>query len=302
VSTAQPKGAAGSASDLKVYVDGRLVPAGEATVSVFDSAFNFADGVFEGLRVYRGTVFRLDEHIRRLYESAKALNLNIGLPPEGFKAELVGWLRANDIHDDFHFRPIVTRGLRFPPRLDPRFCKDAPTTVFLGGPIAATEGSGIRAVISSVRRPNPDVFDSKIKSINYGSNLVARIEAIRQGADDAVMLDSAGYLAEATAANIFLIHDGILFTPWPRVCLAGITRAEVMNIGRKMGLDVVERDLTPTELINAEEAFLTGTGAEINPIVEVNGQPVGDGSAGALTLELLERYRALVHAEGVPID
>ena len=288
-------------SDLKVYVDGELIPAADATVSVFDSAFNFADGVFEGVRVYGRAVFRLDEHIRRLFESARALSLDVGRSQDDFKAEVLGWLRANEVEDDFHFRPIVTRGLRFPPRLDPRFCNDGATTVFVGGPVVDAPSAGIRIVVSSVRRPNPDVFDSKIKSINYGPNLLARIEANRQGVDDAVMLDSGGYLAEATAANIFLVRDGHLLTPWPRVCLAGITRAELMKLARTKGLDVVERDLTPAELVNADEAFLTGTAAEVNPVVEVNGQPIGDGAAGAVTLALKEQYRTLVRSEGVPI-
>lgn len=288
-------------NELKIYVDGQLVPAAEASVSVFDSAFNFADGVFEGIRVYGGAIFRLDEHVRRLFDSARALSLDVGRSEEDFKAEIVGWLGANEVRDDFHFRPIVTRGVRFPPRLDPGFCEGGPTTVFVGGPIADTPPTGTRVVVSSVRRPSPDVFDSRIKSINYGPNLLARIEAVRQGADDAVMLDSAGYLAEATVANVFVVKEGALLTPWPKACLAGITRAEVMKLARAADLDVAERDLTPTELLNADEAFLTGTGAEIKPVVEVNGQPIGAGVSGAVTLELQERYRALVRAEGVPI-
>ena len=260
-----PRADCGAMNELKIYVDGQLVPAAEASVSVFDSAFNFADGVFEGIRVYGGAIFRLDEHVRRLFDSARALSLDVGRSEEDFKAEIVGWLRANEVRDDFHFRPIVTRGVRFPPRLDPGFCEGGPTTVFHGGPIADTPPTGTRVVVSSVRRPSPDVFDSRIKSINYGPNLLARIEALRQGADDAVMLDSAGYLAEATVANVFVVKEGALLTPWPKACLAGITRAEVMKLARAADLDVAERDLTPTELLNADEAFLTGTGAEIKP-------------------------------------
>ena len=288
-------------TELKVYIDGELVGASEASVSVFDSAFNFADGVFEGIRVYGGAIFRLDEHIRRLFDSARALSLDTGRSQEDFKAEIVRWLRANEVHEDFHFRPIVTRGVRSPPRLDPRFAKGGATTVFVGGVIPDSPFRGLRVVVSSVRRPGPDVFDSKIKSINYGPNLLARLEAIRQEVDDAVLLDGQGYLAEATAANIFLVRDGGLLTPWPKACLAGITRAEAIKLARAAGCDVVERDLTPSELVNADEVFVTGTAAGLSPVVEVGGQPIGSGAPGPITLELRERYRAVVHAEGEPI-
>ena len=289
-------------SELKLYVDGELLAADEAKISVFDSAFNFADGVFEGLRVYGGAVFRLDEHVRRLYDSAKALSLDIGRSEEEFKEEILGWLRANEISGDFHFRPIVTRGLRQPPRLDPRFCTSGSTTVIVGAPATDTPIAGIRVVVSSVRRPGADVFDSKIKSINYGPNLLAKIEANRQGVDEAVMLDGAGYLAEASVANIFLVKDGVLLTPWPKACLAGITRGEVIKLARAADLEVIERDLTTGELVSADEAFLCGTAAEVKPIVEVNGQTIGESAAGPVTLALHERYRELVQAEGVPIS
>jgi branched-chain amino acid aminotransferase len=287
--------------DVKVYLNGDIVSESDARLSVFDSGMNFADGVFEGMRVYDARVFRLDEHVRRLFDSANALSLDVGMSRSAFAGELLGWLRANDVRDEFHFRPIVTRGRRFPPRLDPRFCEDRPTVLFVGGPVTPTSTTGLRVVVSSVRRPNPDAFDSKIKSINYGGNLLARLEAIRQGADDGVMLDSSGFLAEATAANLFLVRDATLLTPWPKVCLAGITRNAIMGIARDLGIEVIERDLTPTELLNADEVFLSGTSAEVSPVVEVDGRPIGDGAPGSLTLTLQERYRTLARAEGTPI-
>jgi branched-chain amino acid aminotransferase len=287
-------------SEVRLYLNGDIVSEADARLSVFDSGLNFADGVFEGMRVYDGAVFRLHEHVRRLYDSANALSLDIGMPPARFADELLGWLRANEVRDGFHFRPIVTRGRRFPPRLDPRFATERPTVLFVGGPVTPTS-PGLRVVVSSVRRPNPDAFDSKIKSLNYGGNLLARLEAIRQGADDAVMLDSSGFLAEATAANLFLVRGDTLLTPWPKVCLDGITRRAIVGLARDQGLDVVERDLTTTELINADEVFLSGTSAELTPVVEVDGRGIGDGEIGPRTAALQEAYGRLVRSEGTPI-
>jgi branched-chain amino acid aminotransferase len=296
-----PSTSAIGTSEIQVYVNGEVGVERDVRISAFDSGLNFADGVFEGIRVYAGRVFRLEEHLERLYESARALDLKIPLPRSRFAEELLLWLSTNEVTENFHFRPIVTRGRRVPPRLDPRFCNDNATILFVGGGISPTATTGTRVVISSVRRPNPDVFDSKIKSLSYGSNLLARLEAIRRNADDAVMLDSSGYVGEATAANIFIVKAGRLLTPWPKVCLAGITRAAVFSLAQESGLETVERDLTPTELINADEVFFTGTGAEITPVVEVEGRSIGHGAAGEITLGLLRRYRELANAEGTPI-
>src|SRR5439155_21533210 len=151
--------------DLKIYVNGEIVPSEEATISVFDSGLNFADGVFEGVRVYAGAVFRLDQHVKRLYESANAFEINIGMSPSEFTAVVLDWLRVNEIRDNFHLRPIVTRGNRIPPRLDPRFCSDQPNVILLGGPISPADMRGQRLVVSSVRQINSDALDPKIKSL-----------------------------------------------------------------------------------------------------------------------------------------
>jgi len=160
---------------------------------------------------------------------------------------------------------------------------------------------GQRVVISSVRQINSDAIDARIKSLNYGNNLLARLEAIRRGVDDALMLDSQGFLAEASAANAFLVKDGELLTPYTKSCLPGITRRTVIDLARRRNLSVVERDLTVTEIINAEEVFLTGTGTELAPVVEVEGRTIGSGTAGEITTALYADYMALVSAEGVPV-
>jgi branched-chain amino acid aminotransferase len=286
---------------VPVYINGRFVPPAEATISVFDSGFNFADGVFEGIRVYAGRVFRLEEHVDRLFASARAFDLDIGMSRQALMAEIIRWLRAAGVSDDFHFRPIVTRGVRFPPRLDPRFCKGPPHVVFVGGPIAPAPEGGVRVVFSAVRRVAPDALDPRIKSINYGNNLLARLEAGRRGVDDAIMLDPSGFLAEASASNLFLVSKNQLMTPWPKACLAGITRRAVLELAAKRGLDAVERDLTTSDLLSADEAFLTGTGAEITPVVEVEGHTLGAGGVGSVTRDLRADYGTLVRSEGVPI-
>jgi branched-chain amino acid aminotransferase len=290
-----------NAKGLLVYVNGEHVPAPEAKVSVFDSGLNFADGVLEGVRVYNGRVFRLEEHIRRLFESARAFSIDVGLTKEELGQEILAWLRANDVHDDFHFRPIVTRGDRFPPRLDPRNASARARVIIVGGPIKPASREGLRVVVSGYRRVAADALDPRIKSLNYGNNLLGRLEAFRRGVDDAVMLDAAGYLAEASAANIFLMRRGMLLTPLSKACLEGITRSTVLEIAAGEGIPCGERDLTTTELLTADEVFLCGTGTELAPVVEVEGSPVGSGGIGPVTERLLSLYSEIVRSEGTPI-
>lgn len=290
-----------ASKDFLVYVNGEMVPSQQAVISVFDSGLNFADGVFEGIRVYAGRVLHLEHHVKRLFESANAFDISIGMTPAALTEAILEWLRANSVSDGFHFRPIVTRGNRIPPRLDPRFCTGGSNIMFVGGSIGPANMKGQRVVISSVRQINSDAIDARIKSLNYGNNLLARLEAIRRGVDDALMLDSQGFLAEASAANAFLVKDGELLTPYTKSCLPGITRRTVIDLARRRNLSVVERDLTVTEIINAEEVFLTGTGTELAPVVEVEGRTIGSGTAGEITTALYADYMALVSAEGVPV-
>jgi branched-chain amino acid aminotransferase len=291
----------GTASGLLVYVNGELMPAEDAKISVFDSGLNFADGVFEGVRVYAGRVFRLDQHIKRLFESANSFEINIGMTPSAFKEIVIDWLRINQIKDDFHLRPIVTRGNRLPPRLDPRFCSGGPNIILLGGPIKAADQRGQRVIVSSIRQISSDALDPRIKSLNYGNNLLARLEAVRRGVDDAVMLDGNGFVAEASAANLFMVKDGQVVTPWPNACLDGITRRAVIELASAQGRVVVERDLSATELLNADEIFLCGTGTEVLPIIEVDGRRIASGTSGPVTSALYDAYSELVRSEGALI-
>jgi branched-chain amino acid aminotransferase len=288
-------------ADLRVYVNGTLMPAREAVVPVWDSGLNFADGVFEGVRVYAGRVCKLHEHIARLYRSARAFQIEVGMTEAQFADAVLGWLDANRVRDDFHFRPIVTRGNRYPPRMDPRFVEGGATILFVGGGMASSSLDGTRAVISSLRRTGADVLDPRIKSLNYGNNLLARLEARRRGVDDAIMLDREGFVAEASGANVFIVRDGHLVTPWPKACLEGITRRTLMELAAAEGIPASERDITATDVVNADEVFLAGTGAEVTPVTEVEGMAIGAGRVGSVTRMLASRYAELVRSTGTPI-
>jgi branched-chain amino acid aminotransferase len=282
------------------YVNGDLLPEQEATVSVFNAGLNFADGVFEGIRVYDGKVFKLSEHIERLYASAATFEIEIGLTEEELSAEILRWLSANEVTSDFHFRPIVTRADRFPPRMDPRFSEGSTVIVIIGGPVSPA-GNGMKVVTSPIRRPAPSALPAHVKSLSYGPALLARLDAIKRGADEAILLDELGLVAEASVANVFAVSGGALLTPKPRACLDGITRRAVMDLARGAGYTAVEVGMTPELLAEADEIFLTGTSAEITPVLELDGQPVSGGEAGPMTRDLAEAYRGLTRSEGVPI-
>jgi branched-chain amino acid aminotransferase len=283
---------------LLAYVNGVLVPNEQATVSIFDSGLHFGDGVFESLRVYSGRVFRLNRHLDRLQRSAHAIHLNLGEAWEKLGDAMSQWLHANNVRDDFHFKLIVTRGQRIPPRLDLTFARSGPTVLMVGGEIHPRD-TAARVVVSAVRRAPPESFNAKIKSLCYGSNLLARVEAQTRGADDAVMLDPQGFLAAATASNLFIVKNGVIRTPLTRCCLDGITRGTVIELARTEGIEVEEADLTVEEFRNADEAFLTGTSSELRHVAEVDGVMLGDSGAGPICSRLLSDYRELVRTETI---
>ena len=192
-------------------------------------------------------------------------------------------------------------GDRFPPRLDPRFATGKPTILFLGGPVEPSRSPGLRVVVADIRRISPDALDPRVKSLNYGNNVLARLETLRRGVDDAVMLDAGGFVAEASAANVFLVHSGRLETPLTKACLPGLTRRAIIDLAAAIGTETLERDIPPAELLSADEVFLTGTSAELAPVVEVDGRTVGP-VPGPITRDLTTLYRELVRAEGVSIN
>lgn len=286
-----------------VYVNGRFVPKEEAVVSVYDHGFLYGDGVFEGIRVYSGRVFKLDEHVRRLYDSAKAILLDIPMPPEEMKRVIVETVRRNGLRDAY-VRPIVTRG-RGDLGIDPRKCAH-PTVVVIVDHIQLyperAYREGLRVVTATHRKNASDALNPRIKSLNYLNQVLARIEANLAGADEALMLNQQGYVCEGSADNVFVVRHGEVWTPPDHVgILRGVTRDAVLEIARESGIPALERPFTLHDVYTADEVFLTGTGAEIGPVVSVDGRVIGSGRPGPVTLRLLEGYRERAWREGTPV-
>jgi branched-chain amino acid aminotransferase len=283
---------------MKIYIDGEYYDRSEAKISVFDHGLLYGDGVFEGIRVYHGKVFRLREHIARLYASAKALALDIPLDVEAMASAVVDAVRENKTHNGY-IRLIVTRG-QGSLGLDPGSCERATVIVIVGDiQLYPREyyQKGIRLVTASTRRIPSECLDPRIKSLNYLNNIMAKTEAKRAGALEAVMLNTQGYVAECTADNIFIVKNGGLLTPDPsHGALNGITRATVRQLAEESGINSAEAGLTQYDLYTADECFITGTGAEVMPVIGIDERVIGEGKPGPVTLRLMEAYRKLVAA------
>ncbi|MFN4181875.1 MAG: branched-chain-amino-acid transaminase [bacterium] len=293
-----------------VYVNGQIVPEEEAKISVFDHGLLYGDGVFEGIRVYNGRVFKLDEHLERLYHSAHCLMIPIPMSREQLKEEILSLLKRNQLYDQAYIRLVVTRGIG-DLGINPKKCRSFtdPARVSL---IIITAGiqiyppedyeKGIRCIICSTRKVNPNALPAQVKSLNYLNNILAIIEANQAGAKEGIMLTDAGYVSEATVDNIFVVREKKIYTPPPHLgLLIGITRNTVMDIARAKGYEVYEEEFTPYFLYTADEVFLTGTGAEVIPVVEIDGRKIGDGKPGKITMEIIQAFRELVQKEGTPI-
>jgi branched-chain amino acid aminotransferase len=288
---------------VKIYVDGTLYAKDDAKISVFDHGFLYGDGVFEGIRVYDGNVFRLKEHIARLYRSATTIALEVPLSPEEMTQAVLETVAANEKRNAY-IRLVVSRG---PGDLgiDPANCSEA-TVVIICAQIKlyAQEfyNNGVPIVTSSVRRIPIQCLDPRVKSLNYLNNIMAKLDARQAGAVEAVMLNHQGRVAECTADNIFFFSNGKLETPdLMQGALGGITRGAVLELARELGIPTEEGGYGLHDLYNAEEVFLTGTGAEIVPVISVDGRRIGNGKPGARTLQLLEEFRKLRTRDGVPV-
>jgi branched-chain amino acid aminotransferase len=288
---------------VKIYVDGTLYDKDDAKVSVFDHGFLYGDGVFEGIRAYEGNVFRLKEHVDRLYRSAKTIALELPMTAEEMTQAVLETIAANEKRDAY-IRLVVSRG---PGDLgiDPANCSK-PTIVIIVAEIKLYPKelyeTGAKIVTSSVRRIPIQCLDPRIKSLNYLNNIMAKIDARRAGALEAVMLNHQGRVAECTADNIFFLENGVLKTPdLMNGALPGITRATVLEIGTDLGMPTEEGNYGLHDLYNADEVFLTGTGAEIVPVISVDGRIVGDGRPGAVTKRLLDEFRKRRTQEGTPV-
>ncbi|MCQ4153254.1 MAG: branched-chain-amino-acid transaminase [Archaeoglobi archaeon] len=288
--------------ELLVYIDGKFVPESEAKISVFDHGFLYGDGVFEGIRAYDGRVFRLREHLDRLYDSAKAINLEIPLSKEEFERIILETLRRNKLRDAY-IRPIVSRGVG-DLGLDPRKCKK-PTVIVITKPWGKLYGDlyskGLKAVTVAVRRNSFDALPPNIKSLNYLNNVLAKIEANVKGGDEAIFLDRNGYISEGSGDNIFVVKRGRIMTPPTINNLRGITRDVVIEIINRLGIPFFENNLGLYDLYTADEVFVTGTAAEVAPIVEIDGRVIGDGKPGKITKQIMEEFEKVTRTEGIPI-
>ena len=286
-----------------VYVSGEYVLKDEAKISVFDHGFLYGDGVFEGIRAYGGKVFRLEEHLQRLWESARAIALEVPLSREQLKEKILESLRKNELKDAY-IRLVVSRG-EGDLGLDPRKCPQAELIIITDKisiyPQELYE-KGMEVIIASTRRNIPSALNCRIKSLNYLNNILAKIEANREGMPEAIMLSKDGYIAECTGDNIFIVKEGKLVTPpvWIGI-LSGITRDVVIEIAQKEGISIEENVFTAFALYNSDECFLSGTAAEVIPVTRVDGRTIGKGVAGPVTKRLMEKFRQLTQIEGTPI-
>ncbi|MBI4437118.1 MAG: branched-chain-amino-acid transaminase [Candidatus Omnitrophica bacterium] len=286
---------------LKVYLNGKLVDKSEAKVSVFDHGLLYGDGVFEGIRSYEGLVFKLKEHLDRFFESAKTLMLKIPLSREELTEAIVLTLKTNRLKDAY-IRLVTTRG-EGDLGLDPRKC-DRPTIIIITDRIVLYPRKlyreGLEIITVPTQRNIPAAVDPQIKSLNYLNNILAKIEAVNAGKEEAIMLNHAGYVAECTGDNIFIAKGGELLTPPTYVgALRGITRMAVIAIARREKIPIREEVITRHNVFNAEESFLTGTAAEVIPVVKVDGRMIGKGKPGPLTLRIMREFHKLTRTDGV---
>lgn len=287
--------------DLLVNINGRLIHRDQAGVSPFDSAVQGGDAVWEGLRVYDGRIFKLREHLDRLRSSALALAFADIPSHDHITGEIRKTLAANHMRDGVHIRLTLTRGVKVTSGMDPRLNQSGPTLIVLAEhkPPVYDKSAGITLATSSVRRFPPDCLDPKIHHCNLIQSILAKIEATRAGADDAVMLDRRGFVAETNATHLFLVErDGTVATPTTAACPEGITRATVLGLCRANGIPCHERDVSLMEFYRAAEVFCTGTMGELVPVRSIDGRPIGDAGAGPVTARLSELFRELTRVEG----
>ncbi|MDH5448595.1 MAG: branched-chain-amino-acid transaminase [Candidatus Bathyarchaeota archaeon] len=291
--------------ELLIYVDGKYYPKSEAKISVYDHGFLYGDGVFEGIRAYNGSVFKLKEHIDRLYSSARVIMLEIPITKEEMINAVIETLKKNNLTESY-IRLVVSRGLG-DLGLDPRKCPK-PTIIIITDRIKLHQGGakeeGLTAIISWVKRDAVDATSHEVKSLNYLNSILAKIEANSANVDEAICLNKQGFVCEGVAENIFAVSNGVIITPPTSTgALRGITRNVVIENAKKLGYTVVKKEITPSDLFLADEVFFTGTAAEVVPVKEINKRRIGDGKPGPITRRLMEEYQKLVRdpKEGVLI-
>jgi len=285
---------------LTIYLNGKFVKEEEAVISVFDHGVLYGDGIFEGIRAYHGRVFKLKEHIDRLYESAHVIQLNIGLSEEEMAEVVLETCRRNNL-DNAYIRLVVTRG-KGDLGLDPKKCANPSVFCIASGiqlyPDELYE-KGMSIVTVPTRRNNPEALNPRVKSLNYLNNIMAKMEATLCGVPEALLLNNEGYVTEATGDNVFIVKNGVLMTPPAYLgLLEGITRNTVMELAREKGIPVAEKLFNRLDVYVADECFLTGTAAELIPVVSVDGRTIGNGQPGPMTKDLIAAYRELTKVDG----
>lgn len=289
-------------SELLIYYNGEFVTKENATVSIYDHGFLYGDGVFEGIRAYNGRVFKLQEHVDRLYDSAKAIALEVPISKEEMSEAILETLRKNNLKDAY-IRPLVTRGIG-DLGLDPRKCPK-PNIIIVSQEWGAMYGDlyevGLKAVTVAVRRNAPDALSPNIKSLNYLNNILAKIEANEKGGDEAIFLDQNGFISEGSGDNIFVIKNGKIYTPPTINNLKGITRATAIELLEERGYEVIVTNLGLFDMYTADEIFVTGTAAEAAPITKLDGRPIGDGSVGPITKAAVAAFEEVTGSTGTPI-
>ena len=286
-----------------IYIDGQFYSKEDAKISVYDHGLLYGDGIFEGIRVYNGRIFKMEEHMDRLFDSAKSIMLEIGMTKQELIDAHVETIRRNGLRD-IYVRTIVTRGVGNL-GIDPRKCPKA-SVIIIADRIALYPPEfyekGLEVITVATRRTSVDSLTARVKSLNYLNNVMGKLDVARAGAFEGIMLNSEGYVTEATADNVFVIKNGIIYTP-PRYLgiLEGITRNTVIEIAPSLGYTVKEDVLTRHDLFIADEIFLTGSGAEIIPVIDCDGRKIGDGKPGKITWDFIHAYRKLVNSTGYPV-
>jgi branched-chain amino acid aminotransferase len=292
--------------NILIFINGDLVPRSEAKISVFDSGYLVGDGIWEGIRLHRGTFIYLDEHLNRLYQGAKAIALDIGLSRQELIEALYRTARANGMESDVHARLMVTRGIKKTPSQDPRLTIGPPTVVIIAEHKRAnpeTRQTGISLFTSTVRRGSPDYLDPRLNCHSKQHEVIALVQALNAGADEALMLDIHGFVSTCNATNFFMVKSGAVWTSTGQYCMNGITRGKVIELCRANGIAVEQKNFSLTDVYDADEAFVTGTFAGLVPVHQVDGRIIGDGYSRPVIERLHALYtRAIDEAVAPPLD
>ena len=287
---------------MLIYLNGEFVPQEDAKVSVFDHGLLYGDGIFEGIRAYNGRVFRLGEHIDRMWDSAKTIDLRIPISKKEMEEIIIETLRKNNLRDAY-IRPIITRGVG-DLGLDPRKCS-VPTIIVIATGWGAMYGDlydkGLTAITCSIRRNPAEALPPNVKSLNYLNNILGKIEANYKGGDEAIFFDTNGYVAEGSGDNIYVVKNGVIITPQTLNNLRGITRMVLIEAAEEMGITVLEQNLGYFDLYSADEVIVTGSAAEVAPVTVIDGREIGTGKPGPIVKQLMAAFKTKTETEGTPV-